>query len=238
MTSAPATLTRRQTTVAISGLMTGMLLAENLEHALATLTATGRGALAGVDARTLMANAERIKTLPIDLQDSVLEGFAGAFQAVFLVAVLITLVGTVVALFVAQRPRQRGATKGLFREAVQTPPSRPLAGTIDLLKFTDLCAPVNKNGEDPGARVETPTRCISRAIAGDSLVSSGRGARPGTHHDDRDHDPPVVVRSALRRSSSVSGSRQSTVRKREVMIRSDDRVRPTPEGVIRAMVRC
>jgi predicted MFS family arabinose efflux permease len=81
-------------------------LGENLEHALATVTASGRGALAGVDGRSLMANAERIKTLPIELQDSVLQGFAGAFQAVFLVAVSIALVGTVVALFVVQRDRR------------------------------------------------------------------------------------------------------------------------------------
>src|SRR5262249_6069247 len=123
-------------------------------------------------------------------------------------------------------------------EAVQIPPSGPLAGTIDLLKFTDLCAPVNKNGEDPGARVETPTRCISRAIASDSLVSSGRGARPGTHHDDRDHDPSgrgQICPQALRERFGV----QAIDRARAgVMIRSDDRVRPTPEGVIRAMVRC
>jgi hypothetical protein len=102
-------------------------LGANLEHALATLTASGRGALASVDARSLMANAERIKTLPIELQDSVLQGFAGAFQAVFLVAVSIALVGTVVALFVVQRPRQIGATRGLFREGLQTPPSRTCA---------------------------------------------------------------------------------------------------------------
>ena len=78
-------------------------LGENLER---TLTAGGRGALAGVDARSLMANAERIKTLPIELQASVLEGFAGAFQTVFLVAVSIALVGTVVTLFVGPSHRR------------------------------------------------------------------------------------------------------------------------------------
>ncbi len=68
-------------------------------------------ALEGVDVRSLMANAERIKTLPIDLQQSVLEGFAGAFQAVFLLALAIALVGTVVALFTGPSPR-RPATTG------------------------------------------------------------------------------------------------------------------------------
>jgi len=84
-------------------------LGENLQH---TLAASGFGALAGADVRSLMANAERIKTLPIELQASVLEGFAEAFQAVFLVAVSIALLGTVVALFIGQshrRPMTAGA---------------------------------------------------------------------------------------------------------------------------------
>ena len=75
-------------------------LGENLAQTFATLGTSSREALAGVDARSLMANAERIKTLPIELQQSVLEDFAGAFHAVFLLAVAIALVGTVVALFV------------------------------------------------------------------------------------------------------------------------------------------
>ena len=69
-------------------------------------TASGREGLAGVDVRSLMANAERIRMLPIELQASVLEGFAGAFQAVFLVAVSIALVGTVVALFTGPSHRR------------------------------------------------------------------------------------------------------------------------------------
>jgi EmrB/QacA subfamily drug resistance transporter len=81
-------------------------LGENLEHTFATLTASGREALAGIDVRSLMANAERIKTLPIGLQASVLEGFTGAFQAVFLVAVSIALLGTVVALFTGPSHRR------------------------------------------------------------------------------------------------------------------------------------
>ena len=63
-------------------------------------------ALQGVDARSLMANAERIKTLPIELQQTVLAGFAGAFHAVFLLAVAIALVGTVVALFTGPSVRR------------------------------------------------------------------------------------------------------------------------------------
>lgn len=62
--------------------------------------------LEGVDVRSLMANAERIKTLPIELQQSVLAGFAGAFHAVFLLAVAIALVGTVVALFTGPSVRR------------------------------------------------------------------------------------------------------------------------------------
>jgi MFS family permease len=81
-------------------------LGENLAHTFATLTTSSREALAGIDARSLMANAERIKTLPIELQQSVLAGFAGAFHAVFLLAVAIALVGTVVALFTGPSVRR------------------------------------------------------------------------------------------------------------------------------------
>ena len=52
-------------------------LGENLEHTFATLTTSDREALAGIDARSLMANAERIKTLPIDLQQQRARGLRG-----------------------------------------------------------------------------------------------------------------------------------------------------------------
>jgi EmrB/QacA subfamily drug resistance transporter len=68
--------------------------------------------LTGVDARSLMTNAERIKTLPIELQHAVLAGFAGAFHAVFLVAVAIALVGTVVALFTGPTVLRQVTTDG------------------------------------------------------------------------------------------------------------------------------
>jgi hypothetical protein len=87
-------------------------LGENLAHTFATLPTSSRQALAGIDARSLMANAERIKTLPIELHQSVLAGFAGAFHAVFLLAVAIALVGTVVALFTGPSVRRPVTANG------------------------------------------------------------------------------------------------------------------------------
>ena len=87
-------------------------LGENLAHTFARIPTGGREALAGVDARSLMANAERIKTLPIELQQSVLAGFAGAFQAVFVLAVAIALVGTALALFTGPSVRRRVTADG------------------------------------------------------------------------------------------------------------------------------
>lgn len=94
---------------AIFGTILSTQIGKNLESGFATLAATNPDKLAAVDPSILSSlenNTEAIATLPVDVQNTVLEAFMNSFQVVFWAAFPVVAIGFLFALFLREKPLQ------------------------------------------------------------------------------------------------------------------------------------
>jgi ABC-type phosphate transport system permease subunit len=94
---------------AIFGTILSTQIGKNLESGFAELATTNPDKLAGVDPTVLSSlenNTEAIATLPVEVQNTVLEAFMNAFQVVFWAAFPVVAIGFLFALFLREKPLQ------------------------------------------------------------------------------------------------------------------------------------
>ena len=94
---------------AIFGTILSNQIGKNLESGFTELAKTNPDKLAGVDPTVLSSlenNTEAISTLPVEVQNTVLEAFMNAFQVVFWAAFPVVAIGFLFALFLREKPLQ------------------------------------------------------------------------------------------------------------------------------------
>jgi Na+/melibiose symporter-like transporter len=94
---------------AIFGTILSTQIGKNLESGFTELAKTNPDKLAGVDPTVLSSlenNTEAISTLPVEVQNTVLEAFMNAFQVVFWAAFPVVAIGFLFALFLREKPLQ------------------------------------------------------------------------------------------------------------------------------------
>ena len=94
---------------AIFGTILSTQIGKNLESGFTDLAATSPDKLAAVDPTILSSlenNTEAIATLPVEVQNTVLEAFMNSFQIVFWAAFPVVAIGFIFALFLREKPLQ------------------------------------------------------------------------------------------------------------------------------------